>query len=385
MAAGERAGGLALRRRSSHWLGLAALVKQALAALSPMFVVVLPADAHQLSPGFFGLTETAPDRYDARWKVSVSGGLADALTPELPEGCSVASPPRTYLLDGVMAIDEFRLQQATVLCTGPLAGGTFRVAGLEVTDTDVLLSIVYADGTVFSHRLLPSSPSVVIPERPGVLDVISTYTLLGIEHILIGIDHLLFVLALLLLVPDWRRLVWTITAFTLAHSVTLGAATLGVVSVSGAAVEATIALSILFLATELVRGNRAGTQSTEPAGAKASRSAIVDSRGGGLTVRYPWVVAFAFGLLHGFGFAGALAEIGLPEQAIPLALLFFNVGVELGQLMFIAAVLALLWALRRLKQEWPVWSRGAAAYAIGSLAAFWLIERTMPAVWPLGG
>ena len=346
-----------MRRRSSHGLGLAALVQQALAALSLMFLVVLPADAHQLSPGFFGLTETAPDRYDARWKVSVSGGLADALTPELPEGCSVASPPRTYLLDGVMAIDEFRLQQATVLCTGPLAGGTFRVAGLEVTDTDVLLSIVYADGTVFSHRLLPSSPSVVIPERPGVLDVISTYTLLGIEHILIGIDHLLFVLALLLLVPDWRRLVWTITAFTLAHSVTLGAATLGVVSVSGAAVEATIALSILFLATELARNS-----------------------GKGLTLRYPWVVAFAFGLLHGFGFAGALAEIGLPQQAIPLALLFFNVGVELGQLIFIAAVLALLWLLARLRKEWPVWSRGVAAYAIGSLAALWLFERTLSAI-----
>jgi len=334
-------------------------------ATACMLLCALPpaAMAHQLSPGFFGMTETAPDRYDARWKVSVSGGLADVLTPELPEGCAVASPPRFYVLDGVTAINEFRLQQATVLCTGPLAGGTFRIAGLEATDTDVLLSIVYADGTSYSHRLLPSSPSVVIPEKPGVLDVIGTYTLLGIEHILIGIDHLLFVLALLLLVADWRRLFWTITAFTLAHSVTLGAATLGWVQVSGAAVEATIALSILFLATELARRS--------------------DGSAPGLTLRSPWIVAFAFGLLHGFGFAGALAEIGLPEQAIPLALLFFNVGVELGQLFFIATVLAIIWLLLRLRADWPVWSSRAAAYVIGSMAAFWMFERTLSAIWPL--
>lgn len=341
-----------------------------------MLLCILPlaAAAHQLSPGFFGMTETAPDRYDARWKVSVSGGLADALTPQLPEGCAVASPPRVYLLDGVTALNEFRLQQATVICTGPLAGGTFRIAGLEATDTDVLLNVVYADGTSYSHRLLPSSPSVVIPEKPGVLDVIGTYTLLGVEHILIGIDHLLFVLALLLLVADWRRLFWTITAFTLAHSVTLGAATLGWVQVSGAAVEATIALSILFLATELARreANAATVTLLRPAASAP-----------GLSLRQPWIVAFAFGLLHGFGFAGALAEIGLPEQAIPLALLFFNVGVELGQLLFIAGVLALIWCLRRLRAVWPEWTSRAVAYAIGSMAAFWMFERTITAIWPL--
>ena len=339
-----------------------------LAALSQV------AQAHQLSPGFFGMTETSPDRYDARWKVSVSGGLADALTPELPEGCAVAGPPRTYMLDGVTAVNEFRLQQATVLCAGPLAGSTFRIAGLEATSTDVLLSIVYADGTSFSHRLLPSSTSVVIPEKPGVADVIGTYTVLGIEHILIGIDHLLFVLALLLLVPGWRRLFWTITAFTLAHSVTLGAATLGWVRVSGAAVEATIALSILFLATELAR--RGASAAAVPLRRPAASAPA-------LTLRHPWVVAFAFGLLHGFGFAGALAEIGLPEQAIPLALLFFNVGVELGQLLFIAGVLAIIWCLKRLRAGWPEWTSRAVAYAIGSMAAFWMFERTITAIWPL--
>ena len=349
------------------------VVPRLAAACLLLAALPLASEAHQLSPGFFGMTETAPDRYDARWKVSVSGGLADVLTPELPDGCAVAGPPRYYVLDGVTATNEFRLQQATVLCEGPLAGGTFSISGLEVTDTDVLLSIVYADGTSFSHRLLPSSPSVVIPEKPGVADVIGTYTLLGIEHILIGVDHLLFVLALLLLVSDWRRLFWTITAFTLAHTATLGAATLGWVRVSGAAVEATIALSILFLATELAR---------REASAATVTLLRPTATAPGLTLRYPWIVAFAFGLLHGFGFAGALAEIGLPQQAIPLALLFFNVGVEIGQLLFIAGVLALIWCLKLLRTGWPGWTSRAVAYAIGSLAAFWMFERALPAVWP---
>jgi hypothetical protein len=334
-----------------------------LPAFALLFAISLSAQAHQLSPGFFGLSEVAPNRYDARWKVSVSGGLADALTPELPTGCAVASPPRTYLVDGVNVANEFRLQQATVLCDEPIAGGTFRIAGLESPDTDVLLSIVYFDGSVFSHRLLPSRPSVVIPENPGVLDVISTYTLLGVEHILIGFDHLLFVLALMLLIAGWRRLVWTITAFTLAHSLTLAVATFGVVRVSGAAVEATIALSILFLAVELARRG-------------ATYGSAVQS-GPGLTLRYPWLVAFAFGLLHGFGFAGVLADIGLPEQAIPLALLFFNVGVELGQLLFIAVVLSIGALLTRVHIVPPRQSSRIAAYVIGSLAAFWVFERSL--------
>jgi hypothetical protein len=258
-----------------------------------------------------------------------------------------------------------------VLCTGPLAGGTFRIDGLEATETDVLLRIDFADGSSFTHRLLPSSPEVVIPEQPGALAVIATYTVIGVEHILFGVDHLLFVFALLLLVAGWGRLVWTITAFTLAHSVTLAAATLDLVTVSGAAVEATIALSILFLATELARRGAA-------AGAPAATQSQLAAPG--LTLRYPWIVAFAFGLLHGFGFAGALADVGLPGHAIPLALLFFNVGVEIGQLMFIAVVLGLAWLLARTHRELPRWSPRAAAYVIGSLAAFWVFERSLSAI-----
>jgi hypothetical protein len=190
---------------------------------------------------------------------------------------------------------------------------------------------------------------------------------LGIEHILLGIDHLLFVLALLLLVRGIGRLIATITAFTVAHSITLAAATLGFVNVPSAPIEATIALSILFVATELARVATKGA----PALVRSSST---------LTTQFPWAVAFTFGLLHGFGFAGALSEVGLPAHAIPLALLFFNVGVELGQLAFIAVVLVGAWALRRTALDPPAWAPRLAAYVIGSVAAFWVFERTLTSI-----
>jgi hydrogenase/urease accessory protein HupE len=345
-------------------------------ALIPRAIVLVvavlsaaPAGAHRLSPAFFGLTETAPDEYAAQWKVSISGGLADTLVPRLPDGCAVSGAVRLYVLDDIQTPNDVRLQHASVRCDRPLPGGLFSVGGLESTDTDVLLRIDYADGSSFTHRLVPDRTSVVIPERPGAFDVIYTYTVLGVEHILLGIDHLLFVLALLLLVAGWRRLVATITAFTVAHSITLAAATLGLVSVSPAAVEATIALSILFLATELARRGLPGSR----------------SHAAGLTTRFPWIVAFSFGLLHGFGFAGALQEIGLPEQAIPLSLLFFNIGVEVGQLLFIGAAILLGVVLRRLRYDYAAWSPRWAAYVIGSVSAFWVFERTLTAIQPLTG
>jgi hydrogenase/urease accessory protein HupE len=250
-------------------------------------------------------------------------------------------------------------------CVGGIGGRTFVMEGLEQTQTDVLLRIDYLDGTSTNERLTPDVPGVVIPERPSSLEVIRTYTLLGIEHILLGVDHLLFVLALLLLVRGVGRLVATVTAFTVAHSVTLGAATLGFVHVPSAPVEAVIALSILFLASELARRQLAPS-SPESAHAAAD-----------LTARFPWIVAFSFGLLHGFGFAGALSEVGMPAQAVPLALLFFNFGVEIGQLTFIAAVLAVGWTVRSSPVRAPAWWPRAAAYGIGSVAAFWVVERTL--------
>jgi hypothetical protein len=330
-----------------------------LALLAASLVAAVPALAHRLSPAFFGLTETVADRYDVQWKVSISGGLAAVLEPQIPTGCSLAEPVRTTVLE------DMRLQHAALECPGGVAGKVFTVNGLEATQTDVLLRVDYLDGTASNQRLTPDAPTVTIPERPSAFEVVQTYLVLGIEHILLGIDHLLFVLALLLLVEGVGRLIATVTAFTLAHSVTLGAATLGFVHVPSAPVEAVIALSILFLASELAR--RQGRAQTE--------AGSVD-----LTARFPWLVAFAFGLLHGFGFAGALSEVGVPESAVPLALLFFNVGVELGQLVFIAAVFGFAAIVRAVAVPVPRAWRQAVAYGVGSVAAFWVVERTLAIV-----
>jgi hypothetical protein len=231
-------------------------------------------------------------------------------------------------------------------------GATVAVHGLDVAMVDALVRIERTDGRVVSHVLRPGASSFTI-EMGATIPVLG-YLRLGAEHILFGIDHLLFVLGLILLVGDVRLLVKTITAFTLAHSITLALATLGVVRIPQAPVEAVIALSIVFLASELVRQGRG----------EISR-----------TARQPWLVAFVFGLLHGLGFAGALSEVGLPAGDVPAALLLFNVGVEVGQLAFVAAALALIAAARRLSRPPWRWLDEVPAYAIGSVAAFWLIQR----------
>lgn len=333
-----------MTRAARHAVVLAALLSAA------------AAQAHRLSPAFFGLTETAPNAFDVQWKVSISGGLAAVLEPQVPAGCSLSEPVRTYV------VDDVRLQHGALSCPDGLAGKAFTVNGLAETQTDVLLRVDYLDGSASNQRLTPETPAVTIPERPSALEVVRTYLVLGVEHILLGIDHLLFVLALVLIVSGVGRLVGTVTAFTVAHSITLGAATLGFVRVPSAPVEAIIALSILFLASELARRRAVA------GGPEACAS---------LALRFPWVVAFAFGLLHGFGFAGALSEVGVPQHAVPLALLFFNVGVELGQLLFIAALFGLAWLVRLSALRVPaIWPR-AVAYAVGSVAAFWVVERTI--------
>jgi hydrogenase/urease accessory protein HupE len=244
----------------------------------------------------------------------------------------------------------------TSTCPGGLIDSEVSIAGLSSTLTEVLVRIERSDGTTQIERLKPSSPTLRITETPGPLQVAYTYLSLGIEHILFGIDHLLFVLALLIIVSGRRRLLMTVTAFTLAHSITLAAATLGFVNIPQAPVEAVIALSIVFVASEIVHS-------------RMGRPGITESK--------PWIVAFVFGLLHGFGFAGALTEVGLPEQSIPLALLFFNVGVEVGQLIFIAGVFVVFYLTRPFNDRLPHWSWRVAPYAIGSIAAFWTIERVL--------
>jgi hydrogenase/urease accessory protein HupE len=308
-----------------------------------------PVLAHEVRPAYLELRQTGPETYDVLWKVPGRGEtLRFGLYVEWPPDCINVSEPHGYF-----AGDSFT-ERWSVQRVGGLTGGTIHIAGLAATMTDVLVRLEHLDGTSHVIRLTPDNPSFVVEAAPHTLEVARTYLILGVEHILLGIDHLLFVLALLMLVQGWRRLLGTITAFTLAHSMTLALATLGFVHIPSAPVEAVIALSIVFVAAEIVHA-REGRE--------------------GLTVRQPWVVAFTFGLLHGFGFAGALSEVGLPQGHIPVALLLFNVGVELGQLLFIAVVLTLVALVQRIRLPFPRWAELAPPYAIGSLAMLWVIQR----------
>ena len=309
------------------------------------------ARAHEIRPAYFEVTETATGRYAMLWRTPVLSGMRLPVALRLPDGVRDVHDPV------VRELTDSLLERRTIDAGGDgLVGRRIDFVGLQGTITDVLVRVALLDGTRSVTLVRPSQPWIELAAARGTLAVVRAYFAHGVEHILSGFDHLLFVLALVLIVPTRRTLLVTITAFTLAHSLTLALATLGVVHVPGPPVEAAIALSILLLATEIVH---------------RERGAI------GLTARWPWIVAFVFGLLHGFGFAGALTEVGLPQGDIPLALFAFNVGVECGQLAFVAVVLGVSMAAR--------WSRfGArvergvlrtAPYAIGTLAAFWFFER----------
>ena len=272
-----------------------------------------PAGAHALQPGFLDLKALGGDAWRVFWKVPTEGPGAMAISALLPEACA----PRQaegLRFDGSAFVAEW-----VAICPGGLKGGEVRIEGLELTATDVLVRYELSPGNPESQRLTAATPGFSVPAPQGRLGVVATYFGLGVEHILLGIDHLLFVFALILLVRNKRQLIGAVTAFTVAHSLSLAAAVLGWVVVPAPPVEAVVALSIMFLAAELVR-----PEGTAP----------------GLTREYPWVVAFAFGLLHGLGFARALLDIGLPEGEVPLALFAFNLGVEAGQLLFIALVLS---------------------------------------------
>jgi hydrogenase/urease accessory protein HupE len=319
------------------------------AVLALLLLLAASASAHEVRPGYLELKETTPEQFDVLWKVPASGDMRLGIYALLPDNCEAVSRVVTRSVGGSYT----DLWSAS--CPGGLEGGTIYIDGLAATLTDVLVQITLLDGSSRVSRLTSASPSFVVPATPTWTQTAVTYLGLGVEHILLGIDHLLFVLALLLLVRGWRQVIVTITSFTLAHSITLAAATLGLVYVPQRPVEAVIALSIVLVAVELVHRERGR---------------------GSFAQQWPWAIAFSFGLLHGFGFAGALNDIGLPQQAIPLSLLFFNIGVEIGQILFIVAVYA-VWALsKRLLSRLPepITSYGPA-YVIGTLAAFWTIER----------
>lgn len=317
------------------------------------------AEAHEVRPAFLDVRESSANTFEILWKVPARGEYRLSLHARLPQDCSGGPSHGTFV--GGAFVEQWQAR-----CPGGLVGRVIAIDGLSATRTDVLARVERADGTTQTARLTPEQTSFVVEAAPSALEVSKTYFVLGVEHILLGVDHLLFVLGLLFLVGSWKQLVGTVTAFTVAHSITLAGATLGWVHAPQAPIEATIALSVMFVAAEIL--HRAQGRSSLAASA-------------------PWLVAFVFGLLHGFGFSGALREVGLPQQDIPLALLFFNVGVEVGQLLFIATVVLLLSTLTRLLRrpghaEHGPWHSEAlvrvpVAYVIGSIAAFWTVQRVV--------
>jgi hydrogenase/urease accessory protein HupE len=311
----------------------------------------LMAGAHEVRPAYLELRETAPDTYDILWKVPARGGDERlAIYVRLPADARQLAEPRGISAGGAY-LERWRVQRP-----GGLAGQTVSVDGLAATGTDVLVRLERARGSTQMARLLPSDPAFVVEAAPSRWHTAVMYVRLGFEHILKGVDHLLFVLGLLLIVRDLRTLLKTITAFTVAHSITLAVATLGYARAPGPPLEAVIALSILFLGPEMMRAQRGETS---------------------LTIRHPWVIAFAFGLLHGFGFASGLTTTGLPQAEIPLALLLFNLGVEAGQILLVIVMLALERSFRVLDVRVPRAVEALPAYAVGSLGAYWTIKRVI--------
>ena len=326
-------------------------------AAALLLLAAMPSIADEFKPAYLELRQTGVETFDVLWKVqALDESTTLAIRPVFPDGTREIAPRLASFAAGAS------VQRWSMQVPGGMVGKAVEFPGLLRIRTDVLVRLVRSDGTAQLARILPGDPRFVVSASPGQHEVAWTYTVLGIEHILLGIDHLLFVLALVLLVKGFRRLIATITAFTVAHSITLALASLGVLQVPGPPVEASIALSIVFVASEIVHAHQGRP---------------------GATQRYPWVVAFTFGLLHGLGFAGALAEVGLPPLAIPTALLFFNLGVEIGQLLFIAAVLGIIWLAKglarrvsgpmRIPEFSGMWR--VVPYAIGGVASYWLFER----------
>jgi hydrogenase/urease accessory protein HupE len=316
-----------------------------------LFAFVLPGGptfAHEVRPAYLELRETAPGTFDVLFKTPMRGDARLALNVGFSGRAERVTPVMSRVRDNAM-VQTWRLA-----ATEPISGQEVRIDGLASTMTDALVRIEFADGSEWTERLTPGAPRATIPASQSGWSVAATYLRVGVEHILLGVDHLLFVLALMVIARNTRELIKAITAFTVAHSITLAAAALGFVHVPSKPVEAAIALSIAFVAIEIIRAREGES---------------------GIAARAPWIVAFAFGLLHGFGFAGALSEIGLPAGHIPVALLFFNVGVEVGQLLFVGVVLSLAALVRLGRRPLPRWAGLVPPYLIGSVAMFWVIQR----------
>lgn len=305
--------------------------------------------AHEIRPAYLQIIQTSKTTYEVFWKVPSMGDAVPKIHPVFPPFFTVEELKSPNQISGSV-IYSYKISSEKTL-----EGKILTIDGLNKTLIDALVTITYLNGEKVTLMLQPDKDSSIIPGETSTSDVIKTYSKLGIEHILLGIDHLLFVLALIIITRGKWKIIKTITAFTIAHSITLSLAALGYVNFPTPPVEAVIALSIVFLAVEIIK-NQNGQET--------------------LTGKKPWLVAFTFGLLHGFGFAGALANIGLPQQDIPWALAFFNVGVEIGQIAFVLVVLIFI-KLLSFKKEWPLVIKKIPAYFIGSIAIFWMIERVI--------
>ena len=311
-----------------------------------MILMASQVQAHRFAPSVLRWEQVADNQFAVSWKTPIQQVSDIPLQPVLPDNCTVEGES-SWLQEGTG-----KRKQYSLTCDGELTGQRIEVAGLAANQSSVLLNVVARDGATYQAVLTAEDPKFVVPAEPNPWTVVTRYSVLGAEHIWAGLDHLLFVLGLLLLVGHGRRLVWTITAFTVGHSVTLAMVTLGVFDYPVALIEFLIALSIFVLAIELTR-----------------------TSGHSRLWRQPWWLAGAFGLLHGMGFAGALAETGLPSNNIPLALLFFNIGIELGQLAFIAVLMLLGSLVVRFYPQRPVALAQIPVLILGGLSAMWCFER----------
>lgn len=323
------------------------MIRLLLALLAMM--VPMAAQADELRPGYIEFTQRDAQNWRLIWKAPMRGGVTPATQPVLPASCTVKGTPQRRMAP--LAV----ITTSDVRCTSTVWGQRIGLTAFSGSQTDVLVRVAPLRRPVQALRLTADQPSAIIAAKPGRWQVAKTYFITGIDHILFGYDHLLFVVSLVLLLSGLWTVAKAITAFTIAHSITLIGTTMGFLGLPQRPVESVIALSILFLAVEIVKR---------------------DPERPRLSERIPWVVAFGFGLLHGFGFAGALNEIGLPEGDVPTALLTFNLGVEAGQLAIVLVTFALLALLRRfVPAAVPVIIR-IAAYGIGTISAYWFIERT---------
>jgi hydrogenase/urease accessory protein HupE len=315
-----------------------------------LFLFAAPAIADELRPGYLEFTQNSEREWTLVWKSPMTGGFTPSTQPELPSNCAVRGMPSREMANGSV------VTKSSVTCIGQVEGQFIGLTHFDTAQSDVLVRVAPLTRPVQTLRLTPAEPRQTIVARPDQWQVARTYFITGIDHIIFGYDHLLFVVALVLLLSGAWTVFKAVTAFTIAHSITLVGTTLGLIGLPQRPVEIVIALSIMFLAVEIVKRKPGQPRLSE---------------------RIPWVVAFGFGLLHGFGFAGALQEIGLPESDVPTALLTFNLGVEAGQLAIVAATIGVIAILQSKFAAWHAPVVKLATYAIGITAGFWFIERSL--------